>query len=141
MATMRSLTGQPDAEAGETGPERFASLVTALVCERADSFGLRANVRMEESAEVPSEARGVLLFVLDEAITNAGRHGDATTVDVVVSGGGRLTVVDDGRGFNPMIRPPGRGLVCMRERAAAIGGHLSIRSMRGSGTTIEVSLA
>ena len=141
MATIESLTGRGGTETAETGLERFASLVTALVCERAASFGLRANVRMEESCDISTEARGVLLFVLDEAITNAGTHGEATTVDVVVSDDGRLTVIDDGRGFNPMIRPPGHGLLRMRERAASIGGHIAIRSMRGSGTTIEVSLA
>jgi signal transduction histidine kinase len=54
----------------------------------------------------------------------------------------RLTVADDGCGFDPVAQPSrpnaGFGLVSMRERAEALGGTLHVSSARGAGTTIEV---
>jgi signal transduction histidine kinase len=54
----------------------------------------------------------------------------------------RLSIADDGSGFDAAacsVRPDaGFGLVSIRERAEALGGALAVRSIVGSGTTIEV---
>lgn len=54
-----------------------------------------------------------------------------------------LRVTDDGAGFSPpTVRRAGRhlGLVSMRDRAAGVGGRLTVRSEPGTGTTIELEV-
>ena len=50
----------------------------------------------------------------------------------------RLTIEDDGRGFDADTTPGSRslGLAGMRERLALVGGELSIETARGKGTTL-----
>jgi signal transduction histidine kinase len=51
-----------------------------------------------------------------------------------------LSVHDDGQGFDPAsVESHQMGLGIMRERANAIGAHLSVESRSGQGTTITVS--
>jgi signal transduction histidine kinase len=77
-----------------------------------------------------------------EATSNAVRHGHAKVVRIQIHANEqvRLTIADDGRGFDPGI-DHGResfGLISMRERAEGMNGRLSIRSQPGEGTTVEV---
>lgn len=96
----------------------------------------------DEHIDVPAHARGELLHIAREALSNATRHSRAARVDVSLRREGdllRLEVADDGIGFDAD-RPAPRGhhgLVNMRDRAEALGGSLEIRSGDG-GTTIIV---
>jgi signal transduction histidine kinase len=57
-------------------------------------------------------------------------------------GGLQLEIADNGRGFNPRARTEGFGLVGMRERASAIGGHLRVsRRIRKPGTRVTLVVA
>ena len=84
-----------------------------------------------------------LLRIGQEALTNAIRHGHARRIamelnfsdDAVL-----LRLTDDGRGFDTNSAFDGLGLAGIRARVASIGGHLSISSAPGSGTTICVSV-
>ncbi|MGF1468541.1 MAG: ATP-binding protein [Sandaracinaceae bacterium] len=80
--------------------------------------------------------------IVQEAITNALRHAEATTICVETTEtatGVRLTVTDDGRGIPDGTRT-GRGLTNMAHRAEAIGGFLSIGSGPAGGTAVSLSL-
>jgi len=59
---------------------------------------------------------------------------------VAEAGGVRLSIRDDGAGFDPAADRgrPGLGLASMRERVELLGGRLDIRSAPGRGTTIDV---
>jgi signal transduction histidine kinase len=87
-----------------------------------------------------------LLRIASEAIDNAVRHADATSVAVRVRSSAdalEITVADDGRGFVPADAEAlsgHYGLRGMRERAEAIGATLRITSNAGAGTTIFVSV-
>jgi signal transduction histidine kinase len=83
-----------------------------------------------------------ILRIVREAINNAGRHANARTVRVqmVVDDTIVLTVADDGDGFDATRDHGGFGLVSMRERAAALGGSLTITSSAGRGTTVTVTI-
>ena len=87
-----------------------------------------------------------LLRILQEALTNARRHADATRVRVRLQAterGARLEVVDNGRGFDPELAASSRyGLRGMCERAGIIGAELRIESAASDGTrvTVEVPL-
>ena len=88
----------------------------------------------------PTIRRALLLFI-KESLTNVMRHANAakTRVDLGVTRDSlRLKVSDDGVGFSEQINGSGNGLVFMRERAAAIGASVSIRSKPGEGTVVEL---
>jgi signal transduction histidine kinase len=82
--------------------------------------------------------------ILQEAISNAMRHGKARTIGLTASREGThhvLVVTDDGSGFDPASpRAGGRGLANMRKRAASIGASLDLASST-AGTTIRLVLA
>jgi ligand-binding sensor domain-containing protein/signal transduction histidine kinase len=84
-----------------------------------------------------------LLRIGQEAMNNAVKHAQAQRIFVNLvfdAGRVRLSVRDDGRGFDSQVAGNGRaghfGLIGMRERAAQIGGTLSIHSTAGSGTEV-----
>jgi signal transduction histidine kinase len=77
-----------------------------------------------------------------EALHNALRHSGATKVSVGLARSGRqfvLEVSDDGHGFVPDLAPGGVGLASMRERAAAVGGKLTVRSGQ-AGTVVRLAV-
>jgi signal transduction histidine kinase/ligand-binding sensor domain-containing protein len=89
---------------------------------------------------------GELLRIGQEAITNAARHADATNIRVDLrqeSDVIRLRVTDDGRGFDVnAVASAGSahyGLLGMEERAARLGGRLTITSS-ARGTVVEASV-
>jgi signal transduction histidine kinase/ligand-binding sensor domain-containing protein len=82
-----------------------------------------------DGPEPPREVQYHLLRIAQEAVTNAVRHAGARTIEVGLANGDgvlRLTVSDDGRGFDPEAAGAGDGvhwgLVGMRERALQVGG-------------------
>ncbi len=81
--------------------------------------------------------------IVAEAFRNALAHSGATTISiqgVVDRSRGRVSVVDNGSGFDPSIHPPGHfGLIGMKERATKIDADLDIASSAGVGTTISVT--
>ncbi|MEV4429226.1 GAF domain-containing sensor histidine kinase [Streptomyces sp. NPDC053792] len=95
---------------------------------------------------LPAAQEEAVLRVAQEALHNALRHADAelVTVSLTRSGqGARLTVTDDGKGFDPRtVRRAGRhlGLVSMRDRASGVGGRLTVTSAPDQGTTIEMEV-
>jgi signal transduction histidine kinase len=95
---------------------------------------------------LPSAQEEALLRVAQEALHNALRHSGADHVDVTldrIGGGAVLRVTDDGCGFDPRtVRRAGRhlGLVSMRDRASGVGGSLTVESLPGKGTTIEMEV-
>ncbi|WP_328816821.1 GAF domain-containing sensor histidine kinase [Nonomuraea cypriaca] len=98
-----------------------------------------------ECAELPpldSAVEVAVLRVAQEALHNALRHSGAARVSVHLSfedGRLALTVVDDGRGFDPA-ESRGLGLVSMRDRAESVGGIMAVGSARGEGTTVHVEV-
>jgi two-component system sensor histidine kinase DesK len=94
------------------------------------------------SADQPlhSEIETVLALALRESVTNIIRHARARRVSArfVVEGERVVLVVrDDGRGG---ARLDGNGLTGMRERVEALGGALSVVSLAGQGTELELRL-
>jgi signal transduction histidine kinase len=114
--------------------------------EVAERLGSRADLRLQTGLEVPAATRESLVRIVREAVANAVRHGRADRIAVSLSRDDdvRLSIADDGCGFDPAARPTnpdaGFGLLSMGERAEALGGALAVRSAPGAGTTIEVVL-
>jgi signal transduction histidine kinase len=87
----------------------------------------------------------VLLRVCQEALANVRKHARARQVSVRLSYAGadagvRLTVADDGAGFDVNHVKGGYGLHGMRERVRQVGGTIKVRSAVGAGTEISVEV-
>ena len=81
--------------------------------------------------------------IVQEGLANARKHAGASTalVEIGSRAGSRFVAVrDNGDGFEPTEGGAGQGLANMRERAASIGGKLSLRSVPRGGTSVEVVL-
>jgi signal transduction histidine kinase len=133
--------------------------IAALIAESRPSLGgdLEREIRQIASdggAQVelhiqPSRldpvSREVVIRIVREAVINAVRHGHARLIRVDLGDESHpvLRVVDDGVGFDPSKdASSGRfGIVTMRERAQSIGARFDLRSVPGSGTTVELSWA
>lgn len=108
----------------------------------AENAAARLEVRGDTSA-ISAAARRAACRIVQEAVTNVRLHAAAKTVTVTIECDRdlRLTVVDDGVGFDPE-RPHsgGMGLGHMRERAQALGGVLTVQSAPGAGTEVRLEL-
>ncbi len=91
----------------------------------------------------PSEA-DALLGAAAEAVTNAAKHGDPTSVTVFLDIDGDAlvcSVSDDGSGFEPDAVTHGLGIEnSMRAPVEAIGGSVTVRSRPGIGTEVEIRI-
>ena len=84
-----------------------------------------------------------LLRVIQEALTNARRHGGANAVTIAIeraNGHAHITITDDGCGFDPAVVNTDSdrhfGLGFMRERMTEVGGSIEIDSHYGGGTRV-----
>jgi signal transduction histidine kinase len=90
------------------------------------------------------EVEAAVYFCTLEALQNCAKHAFDADVRVrlhVESDQVRFTVTDTGRGFDPSAVTAGTGLQGMRDRLAAVGGHLEVHSALGEGTTVEGVIA
>jgi signal transduction histidine kinase len=89
-------------------------------------------------ARLPDAQEAALYFVAAEALTNVAKYANATAVEVTLRHEhpwAQITVTDDGVGG---ARPDGgSGLRGMCDRVEALGGHLTLASPPGAGTTLR----
>ena len=90
---------------------------------------------------VPPAVEAAVYFVCAEALANAAKHAEASSVTISISqSSGRLslTLVDDGvGGADP---GKGSGLRGLTDRVEALGGQLSVRSPIGGGTRLDAMI-
>lgn len=110
--------------------------------------GVDVNVVVDAGASALAAAMGArsihVFRVVQEALSNAIRHGEASTVDVALTHEGDLLVVavsDDGVGLGDRATG-GSGLMSMRERARLLGGSFDVgaRVDGRRGTTVTLRL-
>ena len=97
---------------------------------------------------IDNEKRTVLYRVAQEALTNVGRHAQATEVHVrltAIPGAVRMEVRDNGKSFQvPQTLSPKTnqrlGLLGMRERVEMVGGTVVIESAPGRGTIVRAEI-
>lgn len=93
---------------------------------------------------LPLGAQETIFRIAQEALANIARHARAHTVYLTLSLDEtdrlRLTVRDDGQGFDTGQASAGMGLANMGERAAALAGHLHLESTPGAGTALELTI-
>lgn len=121
-----------------------------LVTSQAQRAGYHSTFRADRLLPPPSQEVAITCYrVAQEALTNVARHASASTVTVdlrVSDDTLRLTVQDDGDGFDPAsmqerARHGGSmGLRSLEERAKLVDGHLAIESAPGRGTMVTLSV-
>ncbi len=117
--------------------------VSRIVDRAAETAKFRPALRFDGPVRslISDDVAPDILAVLREALSNASRHAEARSVDVLLSAAGEqiaLTVADDGRGIAADVVESGLGN--MRERAEKHGGTLSVSSTAGRGTTLTWSV-
>jgi signal transduction histidine kinase len=116
----------------------------------AEATGLEVRTRVEGIPRpLPAGTDLAAYRIVQESLTNVTRHAgpDANATVRIAYGAAELTVevMDNGKGLEPpsaaatQLRP-GRGLVGMRERVAALGGELTAAARPGGGFRVEARL-
>lgn len=141
-AYIRSLTAAPMTMAD------LQKVTSAALEEFQALYGIPCTLTVEPATgggdvKVPAQQ---IMPILQESLSNAGRHSGANRVDVrlVVNGDMvTLAICDDGKGFDPQAAKDLQGhygLQNLRRRTQTAGGRLNIRSGPGRGTLVEVQL-
>ena len=149
MTDMRSVA------AGLRLPELAPMTAEAVASRAAQDHQRRSGTTVHLATHdvpelVPLPVKIALFRALQEALSNATRHGRSETVDVELRGGEgsgragvpglRLIVRDQGVGFDPatLRSADGLGLAGDREQAQVLGGSFTLRSAPGEGTELRV---
>lgn len=130
----------------------FGPALRRLLSLLQDRTASRLVLTVEPAAEtLTGQTVETLYRMIEEAARNAVRHANAETIridaalDRLPDGDGallRVTVRDDGTGFDPAADPANRfGLLGLREQSELIGADLSIASHPGGGTEIAISVS
>lgn len=117
----------------------------------AKNNGIVVNSQLEEiEPRSGDEIETAFFRITQEALANVHKHAAAKSVTLILkrdNGRVRLSIRDDGRGFNAKGHKPhdpfsgcGWGLTLMRERAESVGARFSLNSTPGQGTTICVEI-
>jgi signal transduction histidine kinase len=120
----------------------LVAALEGLARRAADVEGLELELDVDVREDsLDPELKTAVYRLVQEALTNVGKHARAAHVDVAVEQHRdqvRVRVADDGRGFDAAQPTEGFGLAGMRERAALMGGRLEIESS-STGTTVTAA--
>ncbi|HKB92156.1 MAG TPA: ATP-binding protein [Opitutaceae bacterium] len=124
----------------------FNETVEALVRSLAEGrhVNFKFDIDLHAAEQLTSEQSLQSLHIVQEAVSNALRHGKAQLIMVRLVQDQKqiaLLVQDDGAGFNPQkSEPSGNGLINAAARSEKLGGSLQIKSQPGTGTRILLTL-
>jgi signal transduction histidine kinase len=156
LAMVRALSAQVAAELrtavdglrpADLERDGLAAVLAAQLTVAGRAHDVPVDLDIGDLPELEPDVEHQVLRIAQEAVTNALRHARARRVRVSLGsrdgspGEVTLLVVDDGRGFDPearALRSRRLGLTSMHERAASLGGTLTITSALGEGTTVRL---
>jgi len=126
----------------------LAAALKWLVSNFRQSYSLKATADIAEiDVLFPENDRITIYRVIQEALTNVGKHSEASNVSVAIRLQGdkvNFSVEDDGKGFDPaepsLRAVSARGVKTMGERVRMMGGVFELWSRKDEGTRITFSL-
>ena len=143
----RAVTGLRDLlfELDDDGADDLLEALREAADQILVPFGVRWELCVDGSVELPEIERLQVLRILKEALVNVRKHAHARTVRITVQGrpdGIEVAVADDGVGVSstPVRRPGHRGLASMRHRAEVSGGWLRVEPGAAGGTTVRFAV-
>lgn len=102
--------------------------------------GIAVDLKVEGNVDHLPDAHSTGIYrLVQEALTNAARHSNATRLDIAVVGSPHavdIIVRDDGIGFDPAAPRTGIGLRGLEERMRELNGSLIVRTAPGAGTEL-----
>jgi signal transduction histidine kinase len=105
--------------------------------------GLEVELEIDSDVHLAPDEQIEVFRIVQEGLSNTRRHAGASKAWLTIARRGvdrLISLHDDGEGFEQPTDIAGQGLTNMRQRAAAIGGAFSLRSVPGRGTALEVVL-
>lgn len=120
----------------------LAAALDWLCHQQAQRSGIAIGLDAKPLPILPPDLTTAIYRIVQEGITNALKHADATRIDISVFAEDnrvKLAIVDNGHGFDSLGFVPGVGLPGMRERVETLGGRLGLESTAGKGTRIDVN--
>ncbi|NIJ53022.1 tetratricopeptide repeat-containing sensor histidine kinase [Dyadobacter arcticus] len=129
--------------------DKLANMLVRMrefVSHTLEPKNIRAEFVIDElvlSSSLDMQQRRDFFLIFKEAINNAAKYSDATTVKILLQKLNEnimLTISDNGTGFEMETETSSNGLKNMRSRAAGLAGTCEITSANGSGTTIELKI-
>lgn len=119
----------------------FQEVLEELLNEFSAMTQMEAHLSLNgDSSAIPSSLQPTIKRIVQEALTNAKKHGNAHTCFVEILVGEeeiKLTIADDGIGQKNVI--PNFGLINMKERVAEHRGSFAIESVEGEGFRIYIT--
>lgn len=141
-AEMRALIFELRPESLET--EGLVEALRKQVAATHARYGIEIDLEVLNEPAIALDAKEALYRIAQEALHNTVKHAEASQITlqlVTEAGEVRLTVTDNGRGFDPSGEFPGHlGLQSMRERVARLGGTVEISSAPGAGTQVRAQV-
>ncbi|MGK2864115.1 MAG: PAS domain S-box protein [Chitinophagaceae bacterium] len=110
------------------------SLLTGISCQYIINY---------DESDLTREIKLDFFRVCQEALTNIMYHAQAKKVQIRIEEADDricLLIIDNGKGFDASKQMDKPGLKGIRERAASINGDLNIKSAKGKGTRVSVSI-
>jgi len=113
--------------------------------ETLDAKGIHVNFDIDEGmceAKLGLDLRHDFYLIFKEAVNNAAKYSNAKKVWVTLTNSGRhlkMTIKDDGKGFDETTAHQGDGLLNMKKRAENLHGNLVIHSDSNEGTVVELT--
>jgi signal transduction histidine kinase len=148
-----SLTSMRQALGGlRTSSELDAGLQHALegLLRQMDGAGYRVEFECEDwPTNLPFEYTSNVFYIVREALTNVYKHANASTISICMfnfEGHIYISIADDGRGMTMGAAVASRGsgyhqgVIGMRERAALLGGRVTLDSVAGKGTRVDIDI-
>ncbi len=121
-----------------------ASLQELIDSWRQRNRGINISISISNELENINETIAITVYrIIQECLTNITKYANPNFVTIKVERHDetlKLTVKDNGQGFDHHHTSPGFGLAGMRERVEGLGGIFNLHSAQGEGTWIEASL-
>ena len=144
--SVKSALGEMRGVLCELRPEAIAlTPLPVLLGRLADALAGRddidVTIAVDDELALPPDVHVACYRIAQEAFNNVGKYAHASHLSAVMrrdDNGARLTVHDDGCGFDATVTAKGMGGSIMQERARAIGAQVTIESAPGRGTTVSL---
>ena len=126
--------------------DRFFTGLRQYITNYGQNGGIRTDLVLPPDIERNSLGEAIeaqLQRIIQEALTNIRKHSNARSARVIFALDGgevKITIEDDGQGFDPaeLKDREGFGLQSMQGRAETVGAHFEVKSTPGNGTQVVV---
>lgn len=120
--------------------KRMRTFASEILAAKDIAFHLDYDKNLLQ-AKLKMEMRRNFYLIFKEAVNNAAKYSQATNTFVMIwnrENNLKMTIRDDGSGFDITSARAGNGLVNMQQRATGMKARFNLESIPGKGTTVEL---